>query len=223
MTNDITDADARSALTNIETRRRQIIAEIDIPRWYWWGVALGWVALGVITDFGIGWLTLAATFTFGAVHSAVAQHVLSGRHGSRQLSVRARRRRPASPAVRVQRPDRAGRGHDRGRGAGPCRRRRTTRSRSRASSSRSRCCSVGPGWSPQHAGARNGPSTRDRDRRSSTSSSTRAHACRSSRCWPRRTGSTSRSCAIASASPTPRCRSSSRRWRTPATSPSIAR
>ena len=88
MTNDITDADARSALTNIETRRRQIIAEIDIPRWYWWGVALGWVALGVITDFGIGWLTLAATFTFGAVHSAVAQHVLSGRHGSRQLSVR---------------------------------------------------------------------------------------------------------------------------------------
>ena len=88
MTNDITDADARSALTNIETRRRQIIAEIDIPRWYWWGVALGWVALGVITDFGIAWLTLAATFTFGAVHSAVAQHVLSGRHGSRQLSVR---------------------------------------------------------------------------------------------------------------------------------------
>ena len=89
MSNDISDADARSALTNIETRRRQIIAEIDIPRWYWWGVGSGWVALGVITDFGIGWLTLVATFTFGAVHSSVAQHVLSGRHGSRQLSVRA--------------------------------------------------------------------------------------------------------------------------------------
>jgi hypothetical protein len=88
MTNAITDADARSALTNIETRRRQIIAEIDIPRWYWWGVALGWVGLGVITDFGIAWLTFVATLTFGAVHSSVAQHVLSGRHGSRQLSVR---------------------------------------------------------------------------------------------------------------------------------------
>jgi hypothetical protein len=89
MTNDITDADARSALRNIETRRRQMIAEIDIPRWYWWGVALGWVGLGVITDFGIAWLTFVATLTFGAVHSSVAQHVLSGRHGSRQLSVRA--------------------------------------------------------------------------------------------------------------------------------------
>ena len=43
----------------------------------------------MITDFSIWWLTLAATLTFGAVHSAVAQHVLSGRHGSRQLSVRA--------------------------------------------------------------------------------------------------------------------------------------
>ncbi len=89
MTHDITGADARSALANVETRRRQIVAEIDIPRWYWWGVALGWVALGVITDFGIAWLTLVATFTFGAVHSSVAQRVLSGRHGSRQLSVRA--------------------------------------------------------------------------------------------------------------------------------------
>ena len=89
MTHDITDADARSALTNIERRRRQIVAEIAIPRWYWWGVALGWIALGVITDLSIWWLTLTATLTFGAVHSAVAQHVLSGRHGSRQLSVRA--------------------------------------------------------------------------------------------------------------------------------------
>jgi hypothetical protein len=51
---------------------------------------LGWVALGVITDFGIGWLTLAATFTFGAVPRPSRNlHVLSGRHGSSQLSVRA--------------------------------------------------------------------------------------------------------------------------------------
>jgi hypothetical protein len=43
----------------------------------------------VITDLGHPWLTLVATFLFGAVHSAIAQRVLSGRHGSSQLSVRA--------------------------------------------------------------------------------------------------------------------------------------
>ena len=42
----------------------------------------------MITDLGHAWVTLAATFAFGTVHSVVAQHVLSGRHGSRQLSVR---------------------------------------------------------------------------------------------------------------------------------------
>jgi hypothetical protein len=89
MVNDISDADARLALSSIEQRRRQIIAEIDMPRWYWWGVALGWVALGVVTDLRHPWLTAAATLVFGAVHSAVAQRVLSGRHRSPQLSVRA--------------------------------------------------------------------------------------------------------------------------------------
>jgi hypothetical protein len=86
---DITDTEARLALGTIEHRRSQVIDEIDLPRWYWWGVGLGWIALGVITDLGHPWLTLAATFLFGAVHSAIAQRVLSGRHGSRQLSVRA--------------------------------------------------------------------------------------------------------------------------------------
>ena len=87
MGNDVSDADARLALGEIEQRRRQVIAEIDMPRWYWWGVALGWVALGIVTDLGHPWATLAATFVFGAVHSSVAQHVFSGRHRSRQLSV----------------------------------------------------------------------------------------------------------------------------------------
>jgi hypothetical protein len=86
---EITDTEARLALGTIEHRRSQIVAEIDLPRWYWWGVGLGWIALGVITDLGHPWLTLVATFLFGAVHSAIAQRVLSGRHGSSQLSVRA--------------------------------------------------------------------------------------------------------------------------------------
>ena len=81
--------DARFALDSIEQRRREVIAEIDMPRWYWWGVALGWVALGVIADVGNAGATLVATFVFGAVHSTVAPRVLSGRHRSPQLSVRA--------------------------------------------------------------------------------------------------------------------------------------
>ena len=87
--NDISEADARLALGSIEQRRRQVIAEIDMPRWYWWGVALGWVALGVVADIGNAWATAAATLVFGAVHSTVAPRVLSGRHKTRRLSVRA--------------------------------------------------------------------------------------------------------------------------------------
>jgi hypothetical protein len=89
MANDITDAEARLALRSIEERRRQVIAEIDMPRWYWWGLALGWIGLGFVTDLGHPWVTAAATLAFGAVHSGVASHVLSGRHRSPQLSVRA--------------------------------------------------------------------------------------------------------------------------------------
>ena len=89
MAHDISDAEARLALSSIEHRRQQVIAEIDMPRWYWWGVALGWVALGVITDLAHPLATAAATLAFGAVHSVVAQRVLSGRHRTGSLSVRA--------------------------------------------------------------------------------------------------------------------------------------
>src|SRR5262249_13881735 len=89
MTNSISDADARLALNSVEERRRQIIAEIDLPAWYWWGLAIGWVVLGVLSDTDNAWVTFVATLTFGAVHSAVAHYTLSGRHRSRHLSVRA--------------------------------------------------------------------------------------------------------------------------------------
>src|SRR3954452_2747602 len=88
MTHDIGEDEARLALETVEHRRLQVIAQVDVPAWYWWGLAVGWVGLGVIADLGHAWVTLVATFVFGAAHSVVAQHVLSGRHGSRQLSVR---------------------------------------------------------------------------------------------------------------------------------------
>ncbi len=89
MHEEITEAEARLALSSIAERRREVLAEIDMPGWYWWGVGLGWIGLGVVTDLGPAWLALVATFLFGATHAAVAQHVLSGRHRSSQLSVRA--------------------------------------------------------------------------------------------------------------------------------------
>ena len=42
MNNEVTEAEARFALSSIEHRRQQVIAEIDVPPWYWFGVAGGW-------------------------------------------------------------------------------------------------------------------------------------------------------------------------------------
>lgn len=89
MTNSMDRSEARSALTTVEYSRRQVIDEIDMPRWYWLGLAAGWVGLGLIADLGPGWLAAGATLAFGATHAAAAQKVLSGRRRSDKLSVRA--------------------------------------------------------------------------------------------------------------------------------------
>jgi hypothetical protein len=88
MTNAIGASDARSALTTVEYSREQVIAEIGMPRWYWLGLAAGWIGMGVVTDLGPGWLALAAAPVFGAVHAATAHKVLSGRRRSPRVSVR---------------------------------------------------------------------------------------------------------------------------------------
>jgi len=88
MPNGVTDDEARAALDAIERSRLQVVDEIDLPRWYWWGLALGWVALGVVTDLGHPWVTAAGMLIFGAVHASVAQLVIGGRHRTPQLSVR---------------------------------------------------------------------------------------------------------------------------------------
>ena len=38
---EITPQEARLALDTIDRGRRRVIDEIDLPRWYWWGLALG--------------------------------------------------------------------------------------------------------------------------------------------------------------------------------------
>ena len=89
MGHDISPLEASAALEAIDRGRRRVIDVIDQPNWYWWGLALGWIGLGVITDLKHPWLTAAATLVFGAVHAAVAPRVASGRHRTDQVSVRA--------------------------------------------------------------------------------------------------------------------------------------
>jgi hypothetical protein len=83
----VTPNEAQGALNTIERSRLRVIEEIDVPWWYWWGLALGWIALGVIADVGPSWLTTVATVAFGAGHASVAPRVISGRHASRDLSI----------------------------------------------------------------------------------------------------------------------------------------
>jgi hypothetical protein len=85
----VTPVEARAALDTVARGRRLVIDEIDLPSWYWWGLALGWIALGVINDVANEWVRAAATLILGAVHAAVAPRVISGRHRSRRLSVSA--------------------------------------------------------------------------------------------------------------------------------------
>jgi hypothetical protein len=99
MPEDVTRADAGRALDDIELRRRQVVDEIDIPAWYWRGLALGWIGLGLIAVLGKPWLTVVATVGFGAVHSTIAARVIDGRHGSQHLSVRSDVVSPRVPAL----------------------------------------------------------------------------------------------------------------------------
>ena len=85
----ITAHEARAALDTLDRDRLRVIDEIELPRWYWTGLAVGWIALGFITDLKHAWITAAATLVFGAVHATVAPRVASGRHRTQRLSVSA--------------------------------------------------------------------------------------------------------------------------------------
>jgi 4-hydroxybenzoate polyprenyltransferase len=83
------ESEAEAALAAVERGRRQVVDEIDMPRWYWWGLALGWIGVGLASDLGSAWVAGAATLAFGAVHASVSRHVLGGRRRTGRVSVRA--------------------------------------------------------------------------------------------------------------------------------------
>ena len=89
MRTDVSDQAARAALATVERRRQQVIDEIDVPGWYWWGLAVGWVVVGIVTDLGDAWVGLAATLAFGAANAGIAHLVVGGRRRTGQLQVRA--------------------------------------------------------------------------------------------------------------------------------------
>lgn len=85
-----TEAEARLALQGVELAQRRVIDRIGIPWWYWWGLALCWVAFGVLSDLGAPWWVVAiATLVFGAAHANVPHWLLAGRQQSGDVRVRA--------------------------------------------------------------------------------------------------------------------------------------
>lgn len=90
MNPDVSRLEAEASLATVERSRLQVVDEIDLPRWYVWGLAACWVGLGVTADLNQPWLTVAATFAFGTAHAAIAPRFMTGRHRTGQLSVSAR-------------------------------------------------------------------------------------------------------------------------------------
>lgn len=89
MAETIDPSGAREALAIIDRRRNEIAEEIGIPGTYWLILAVGWVVLGVLADYGNDVVTSVATITFGMFHAVVATSLLTGRNKSASLSVRA--------------------------------------------------------------------------------------------------------------------------------------
>lgn len=87
MTSGPREEEAASALEAIHRGQERVIAEIDLPTWYWWGLAGGWIGLGIVSDLHNPWLISAATLAFGAALASVAHWVVGGRQRSTQLRV----------------------------------------------------------------------------------------------------------------------------------------
>jgi hypothetical protein len=83
------EAEARVALHGVERAREQVIGQIGMPWWYWWGLAAAWIGFGVLSDLGATWWLVAAiTIVFGAAHSLVIRRLVAGRNRTGDVQVR---------------------------------------------------------------------------------------------------------------------------------------
>jgi hypothetical protein len=87
MAEKIAPGEARDALEAVTRARQQVAEEVGLPRAYWWGMAAGWVVLGVVGYYGPPWLVSVATLAFGAGHATVASRLLDGRQRTRDVRV----------------------------------------------------------------------------------------------------------------------------------------
>lgn len=85
---DVASEQARASLDAVERARRQVAEEVGLPGGYWWGMAGGWMVLGVLGAVQ-PWLAGIATGLFGAGHAIFASRLLSGRRRTQQVQVSA--------------------------------------------------------------------------------------------------------------------------------------
>ena len=88
MTHHVNHDEAVDALAVVRRSRDTVLAEIDVPVWYWWAVAAGWIGIGFAAQFGNAWVLSGATLAFGALHSSIANWVVGGRQRTSQLRIR---------------------------------------------------------------------------------------------------------------------------------------
>ena len=190
MTVPISESEVQFALSSIERRRQQVVAEINVPTGYWIFLASGWVLLGVLVDFRAG---LGHHRGNAAVRSGPRRHIPSSPFRASSVSATEHPRRPREPPPPGAR-DWFSAGHDGSHG----------RCCLRAACQRRTACShmgqrgrrsARPRWRP-HVGELGAPTRRvdyrlTWPRPSSMSSSIQVHACRSSPCWHRPIGPSS--------------------------------
>jgi hypothetical protein len=79
--------EARAALSAADAGHRVVVDEVGVPAWYWWGLGVSWVVIGVVADRDIWWLTGLVTLLVGAAHASVFGRVAGGRRRTAGLSV----------------------------------------------------------------------------------------------------------------------------------------
>lgn len=84
----VTPEEARAALAAADAGHQAVADQVGAPAWYWWGLAVSWVALGLIVSLEIWWLTAIATLAFGAAHAQAFARVAGGRRRTGLVAVR---------------------------------------------------------------------------------------------------------------------------------------
>jgi hypothetical protein len=83
MTQQTGSEQAAAALEEIDQRQRQVIDQALVPRWFWWMVGVGMVAVGAVADTGQTRYIVAAAFTYALLVAAVSVWFIAGRARAR--------------------------------------------------------------------------------------------------------------------------------------------